>query len=83
MIVILPVSMFADDSKAVLRSNSGVFLNKNAAPATSALFPDDLVETQKNAVARIEAAGSTADISPETVVQFEATNWFSIMAPSP
>lgn len=74
MLVILPVSLLADDTgAAVLRSNStGVLLNKTAVPATSALFPDDLVETQKNAMARIEAAGSTADINSETVVQFEA-----------
>jgi hypothetical protein len=36
-----------------------------------ALFSDDLIETQKEAAARIEMAGSTADINPETVVQFE------------
>jgi hypothetical protein len=73
MIVILPVSLLADDTEAaVLRSNSsGVLLNKSTAPATSALFRDDLVETQKDAMARIETAGSTADINPETVIQFE------------
>jgi len=72
MIAILPVSVLADDSGAVmLRSNPGVLLNKNRAPASSALFPDDLVETPQKAVARIEASGSTADINPDTIVQFE------------
>ena len=72
MIVILPVSLYADDTgAAMLRSNAGVLLNKNPAPASSALFPDDLVETAKNAGARIEATGSTAEINPDTVVQFE------------
>jgi hypothetical protein len=66
------VSLLADDTgAAMLRSNSGALLNKNPAPASSALFPGDLIETQKNAVARIEATGSTADINPETMVQFE------------
>ena len=73
MIVVLPVSASADDTAAaMLRSNgAGILVNKNPAPASTALFPDDLIETQKNAVARIEAAGSTADINAETVVQFE------------
>lgn len=72
MIVILPVSLFAQESgAAVLRSSGGTSLNKNAAPTTSALFPGDLVETQRGATARIEAPGSTADIDAETVVQFE------------
>jgi hypothetical protein len=73
MIVILPVSLLAQDTAvAILRSKGiGVLVNKNPAPASSALFSDDLVETQKDAVARIEATGSTADINPETIVQFE------------
>jgi hypothetical protein len=73
MIAILPVSLLANETAAaLLRSKDGVLLNKNPAPASSALFPDDLIETQKGAVARIEATGSAADINPETVIQFEA-----------
>ena len=49
----------------------GVLVNKNPAPASIALFPNDLIETQKAVVARIEVTGSSADINPETVVQFE------------
>ncbi len=72
MIMILPVSLFADDTgAAILRSNPGVLLNKNPAPASSALFPSDFVETPQKAVARIEATGSSADINPETMVRFE------------
>jgi hypothetical protein len=73
LIVILPVSLLADDAAgAMLRSDGvGVFVNKNPAPASIALFPHDLVETQKNASARLEAAGSSADINPETMVTFE------------
>ena len=71
MISILPVSLLADDTgAAMLGSNSGPLLNKNPAPASSALFPGDLIETQKNAVARIEATGPAAVIDPETMVQF-------------
>lgn len=73
MIAILPVSLLAQDTQAaILRSNGiGVILNKNPAPASIALFPNDLVETQKNAAARIEVSGSTADVNADTMVQFE------------
>jgi hypothetical protein len=70
--VILPVSVLADDNAAaMLRSKgTGVLINKNPAPSSTALFPNSLIETQKDAVARIEASGSTAEINAETMVQF-------------
>ncbi len=72
MIFILPVSLMADETgTAMLRSNGNVLVNKASVPASVALFRDNLVETQKDGSARIEAVGSIADISPETVVQFE------------
>jgi hypothetical protein len=72
MIVLLPLSLYADDTgAAMLRSNGGVRVNKNQALSSSALFPNDLIETQTGAMARIEAAGSTADISSDSAVQFE------------
>jgi hypothetical protein len=56
----------------MLRSSSGaVLLNRSPAPASSALFPDDSIETQKDSLARIEASGSAADINPETILEFE------------
>jgi hypothetical protein len=73
MIVILPVSLLAQDTvAATLRSYGvGVVINKNPAPETIALLSDDLVETPKTASARIEASGLTADINPDSMVQFE------------
>ncbi len=73
MIIILPVSLLGlDPAAAILHSTgAGVMVNNNPAPASSALFLDDLIETQKAAVARIDASGSTADIDAETMVQFE------------
>ena len=72
LIAILPVSLQADDTAAaILRSNGGVLLNKNPAPTSAALFVQDLIETQSNSMARIEATGSAVDINPESVVQFE------------
>ena len=71
--IFLPVSLSASDiTSAMLRSNGvGVFVNGNAAPLAIAIFRDDLIEIRKDAIARIEITGSSADIGPETVVQFE------------
>jgi len=55
----------------MLRSSGGVLVNKNPAPSSIALFRDDLIETPKDVVARIELSGSTADVSDETMLQFE------------
>lgn len=72
LIAVLPVSLEADDTAAaMLRNNGGVQVNKTPAPASAALFVNDLIETQSNATARIEATGSAVDINPESVVQFE------------
>lgn len=73
LIVILPVSLTAQEATgAMLRSNgAGVLVNKAAVPASNALFRNDLIETQRAGVTRIESAGSTSDVSPDTMVQFE------------
>jgi hypothetical protein len=56
----------------MLRSDgTGVLLNSNPAPTSTALFRQDLIRTEKNSVARIEINGSTADIGPETIVEFD------------
>ena len=70
---ILPVSLLAQDTAtAMLRSNgAGVMVNRTPARSANALLYEDLVETQRDAIARIEANGSTADINPETMIQFE------------
>ena len=56
----------------MLHSNNGTLVNKNPAPASLAIFPDDLIETPKDVVARIELTGSAADINAETIVQYQA-----------
>lgn len=73
MAVVLPVLLGAQETAAAtLRSSgSGVLVNNNPAPTSIALFPDDLVQTPKNAVARIELTGSSADINADSMVQFE------------
>jgi hypothetical protein len=73
MVAILPVSFQAQDAAvAILHSDGvGVLVNKSPAPASIALFSNDLIETEKAAIARIDVSGSAADINAETVVQFE------------
>lgn len=74
----VPASAFSQESAgAILRSSgTGVSVNRSAAPASIALYRDDLIETQQKAVARIEISGSSADISPETIVQFRSDELF-------
>ena len=68
----LAVSLKAQDTGAAILHGTGVVLvNKYPATATTTLFPGDRIETQTGVIARIELAGSAADINPETVIQFE------------
>jgi hypothetical protein len=72
MLVVLPTSLMAQDSpKAILHNDGGVWLNENLAPSSSAIFPHDLIRTQKNTWAKIDAEGSMVRVEPETIVQFE------------
>jgi hypothetical protein len=72
MVVVMPASLMAQSSGgAMLHSDGGVWLNGNPAPNSSAIFPHDLVQTQKDHQAKIDADGSTATVQPDTIVQFE------------
>jgi len=68
------MSLFADGNGAAMlhTSTRGVLLNKNAAPASTALFANDLIETPKNVAALISAPGSSVQVNSETMVQFQA-----------
>jgi hypothetical protein len=73
MASILPASLVGQEiAAAMLRSTGeGVIVNGSPAPSSAAIFSGDFIETQKQAVARIEATGSSANIDPETMVTFE------------
>jgi hypothetical protein len=72
VITVLPSSLAAQESGgAMLHNNGGVLLNGNPAPPSMAIFPDDLVQTQPNAEATLDATGSTVTIKPEAIVHFE------------
>ena len=71
LIATLPASLLGDDTgAAILRSVGVVLLNGNPVPSTSTLLSGDMVETQKQSLARIEFSGSEADISAETMIRF-------------
>jgi hypothetical protein len=77
MIVIVPTSLMAQSTgRALLHSDGGTWLNGNPATDSSAIFPDDLIQTQKGYTAKIDADGSTVLVQPETVVQFEGDELF-------
>ncbi|MGA8502323.1 MAG: hypothetical protein WB683_12295 [Candidatus Sulfotelmatobacter sp.] len=72
MAVVLPTSLMAQDSaRAMLHNDGGAWVNGNPAPKSSTIFMHDLVRTQKENSARIDADGSTVTVEPETIVQFE------------
>ena len=72
MIVIVPASMAAQSTdRALLHSDGGTWLNGKPAPASSAIFPNDYIQTQTAHSAKIDVEGSTVTVLPETVVQFE------------
>lgn len=72
MIVVVPASLMAQASGgAMLHSDGGVWLNGNPAPNSSAIFPHDLVQTQKENKAKIDADGSAATVQADTIVQFD------------
>jgi ferric-dicitrate binding protein FerR (iron transport regulator) len=72
LITVLPASLMANEQQAaMLHNNGGVFLNGSAAPQSSALEPDDTVQTQRDSIATIDANGSTVTVNPDTLLQFE------------
>jgi hypothetical protein len=72
MIVIVPTSMSAQcTDRALLHSDGGTWLNGNPAPASSAIFPNDYIQTQTAHSAKIDVEGSTVMVLSDTVLQFE------------
>lgn len=68
---VLPVWLTADDSAAILRQHGGLLLNGNPAAPSTAIFPNDTVQTRALQEGTIDAAGSSVMVEPETLVQFE------------
>lgn len=55
----------------MLHNQGGTTLNHAAVPESSAIFVNDVIQTEKDHTASIEAQGFSITVGPETIVQFE------------
>ena len=73
MVIAWPVSLLAADSgAAMLHSNGKIWINGARTPASAAVFPGDLVQTETDAAATVSSTGSSVAILPGSLVQFES-----------
>jgi hypothetical protein len=74
MIIILPAAMFAaDQASAMLYSHGTALLNGTNVPRSSAIFSGDLVQTNKDSVANINATGSSVLVLNDSLIQYEGS----------
>jgi hypothetical protein len=72
--VILPGGLFAADlPAAMLYSHGTALLNGNTMARSSALFSGDLVQTNADSVANINATGSSVLVLNDSLVQYEGS----------
>jgi len=72
MVVIFPAALFsADQPGAMLYSHGTALLNGSSIVRSSAIFSGDLVQTNKDSVANINAPGSSVLILNDSLVQYE------------
>jgi hypothetical protein len=72
MIIIFPAALFAaDQASAMVYTHGPALLNGNNIPRTSAIFSGDLVQTNKDSVANINATGSTILVLNDSLIQYE------------
>jgi hypothetical protein len=72
MIALIPASLLGADTGAAMLYGKGVILLNGATlPNSSAIYPDDVVETKTDSVANINVTGSTVMIGPDSIVKFE------------
>jgi hypothetical protein len=74
IVVILPGALFAaDQPAAMLYSHGTALLNGNTMERSSALFSGDLVQTNADSVANINATGSSVLVLNDSLVQYEGS----------
>lgn len=77
MVIVLPASLLSQNPDAAMLHASGAAqINRSPAPPSAAIFPDDLLETGRDGAAKIDASGSTAVMSSDTLLQFEGNDLF-------
>jgi len=75
MIIIFPAALLAaDQASAMVYSHGPALLNGNSIPRMSALFSGDLVQTNKDSVANINATGSSVLVLNDSLVQYEGNS---------
>jgi hypothetical protein len=74
MVMIFPAALFAaDQPAAMLYSHGTALLNGNSIARSAAIFSGDLVQTQADSVANINAPGSSVLVLNESLVQYEGS----------
>jgi hypothetical protein len=72
MIAVFPLSLMATDSgAAMLYARGSAWINGSTVPRSSAIFPGDMVQTQADSMANINATGSNVMILSDSLVKFE------------
>ena len=74
LLVVLPGALLAaDQPTAMLYSHGTALLNGTNVPRSSAIFPGDLVQTNADSVANINATGSTVLVLNGSILQYEGS----------
>jgi hypothetical protein len=74
MVMIFPAALFAADQPfAMLYSHGTALLNGNSIARSSAIFSGDLVQTNADSVANINATGSSVLVLNDSLVQYEGS----------
>jgi hypothetical protein len=74
MVVIFPTALFAaDQPAAMLYSHGTALLNGDSIARSSAIFSGDLVQTNADSAANINAAGSIVLVLNDSLVQYEGS----------
>jgi hypothetical protein len=74
LIAVTPAALVAadaDSGAAMLYGKGTVWLNGRPFPHSSAVFPGDLIQTQPESVATLDASGSGVVVLPDSLVKFE------------
>lgn len=72
MLVIVPVVLCAQEPDAAMLHHIGeVLINGTPAPASSAVLANDLLQTQSQSEATLDASGTSVAIKSETLVKFQ------------
>jgi hypothetical protein len=74
MVLILPTAVLAADLPgAMLYSHGTALVNGNTSASSSAIFSGDLVQTNADSVANINATGSSILVMNDSLVQYEGS----------